>query len=211
MAADVGSARLDTFVDAAFAFALTLLVAGSVEAGSGRVVGDLRATVANLPAFAFGFAVLAMFWHEHVTWRRLADNNRAGGLLLSLALVFVIVLFVIALGPMAAAVVGYATMGVSPGVSGQDLPFLFRLYGAGFATMCSLVMLLYRQGMGGAAAPARRQLRGRAIIYALLATTGLASIALSFVPRLAPFAGFAYATIPLLVGLFAWRYRWEER
>lgn len=51
--------RLDAFTDASFAFALSLLVVGQ-----GRVpntLAQLHAEVADVPAFAIGFVVIAMF------------------------------------------------------------------------------------------------------------------------------------------------------
>lgn len=69
-------------MDAAFAFALTLLLV--VGAAPDDLLGSLRAILGQLPAYAIGFATLAMFWNEHVAWRGLGGNERAGATLLSL-------------------------------------------------------------------------------------------------------------------------------
>ena len=63
-----GTTRLEAFVDAAFAFAVTLLVI-SAE----RIPDSVRSLVLALkqiPAFAAGFALLALFWYAHVRWSR---------------------------------------------------------------------------------------------------------------------------------------------
>ena len=65
--------RLDNFTDAAFAFAVSLLVIGGAEAPSN--IQTLVAALGDIPAFAFGFAVMAMFWMGHVRWRRLRGSE----------------------------------------------------------------------------------------------------------------------------------------
>lgn len=204
---DAGHDRLDGFVDAAFAFALTLLVAGNIGDGAG-LVERLRGTVAGLPALAFGFAVTAMFWHEHVSWRRLAGNGHWTGVVLSLALVFVVMSFVVALAPMAQSVAAYFLGGPPPVRNAADLPLLFRLYGAGFATMAALVMLLFLQGVRHGDAAKRPVARGRAIIYGVIASCALLSMLLTGWRATTWFAPWAYALIGPAVGLFAWRHDW---
>lgn len=87
-----GATRLEAFVDAAFAFAVTLLVISS-ERMPDSVAGLLRA-LKNLPAFAASFAMLALFWYAHVRWGRDYRVNTAGATLLSLTLVFLVLVFV---------------------------------------------------------------------------------------------------------------------
>jgi len=60
--------RTDAFVDAAFAFAVTLLVIaiGHVPAS----VGDLVQALRGVPAFAASFFVIARFWQSHRHWSR---------------------------------------------------------------------------------------------------------------------------------------------
>ena len=58
------STRVEAFVDAAFAFALTLLViAGDSIPAS---VGELLKALKSLPAYALGFLLILKFWTEHV-------------------------------------------------------------------------------------------------------------------------------------------------
>ena len=60
--------RLEAFVDAAFAFAVTLLVI-SIDA-----IPDSRAALVlalkSVPSFAACFAMIAMFWAAHARWSR---------------------------------------------------------------------------------------------------------------------------------------------
>src|SRR5699024_6336394 len=86
------SGRLDNFVDAVFAFAITLLVIS----GANRLhsVEDLTVALRNVPAFAICFAQLGFFWHGHVCWRETFRLTDMRGLLLSLLLVFFALIFV---------------------------------------------------------------------------------------------------------------------
>jgi len=70
------SARLDNFVDGAFAFAVTLLVISG--ASLPKDIAALEHALRGIPAFAACFGQLAIFWHGHVRWRdsvRLADRT----------------------------------------------------------------------------------------------------------------------------------------
>ena len=60
--------RLETFVDAAFAFAVTLLVV-SFEAMP-STFAELYDALRRLPAFLAGFAIIALFWHAHHRFSR---------------------------------------------------------------------------------------------------------------------------------------------
>ena len=60
--------RLETFIDAAFAFAVTLAVIAA-----DRVPGDIEALLGafrNVPAFVASVVVLGIFWRGHWLWSR---------------------------------------------------------------------------------------------------------------------------------------------
>ena len=84
--------RVDAFVDAAFAFAVTLLVIaiGHVPASIGELVQAMR----GVPAFAASFFVIARFWQSHRGWSRHYGIEDAYGTRLSLALVFIVLVYV---------------------------------------------------------------------------------------------------------------------
>ena len=72
------SGRLDNFTDAVFAFAVTLLIIGG-----GSSIGDsvvLLTALGDLPAFAFGFAVITMFWIAQSAGGRCAGRAIGSGL-----------------------------------------------------------------------------------------------------------------------------------
>ncbi len=84
--------RLDTFIDAAFAFVLTLLVISFDEIPS--TYAEMLAAVKRIPAFAASFAILMSFWLAHRRWSRRYGLENSRTILLSLALVLVVLVYV---------------------------------------------------------------------------------------------------------------------
>jgi uncharacterized membrane protein len=127
--------RLDALVDAAFAFAITLLVLWN-----DRLPNDFDSLVAIfglIPSFAASFALIAFFWWQQVRWSR---NHRV---------VFVVLIFVFPLRIMASTFLSWITAGFLPtpfegDVDGRVLCVLFLTYGLAFASMSACVFGLYR-------------------------------------------------------------------
>ena len=85
--------RLETFTDAAFAFAVTLLVVGggdSVPANFTEMVLALK----QVPAFAASFANIMLFWYAHHVWSRRFGLDDTASIFLSLVLIFVVLIYV---------------------------------------------------------------------------------------------------------------------
>lgn len=204
-----GSTRLDAFVDAAFAFAVTLLVIGGGEPP--RVYGELEAVMWRIPAFAVGFALIGMFWHSHVRWRQLCGDAGFVGVLLSFALVFLVLVYVYPLRMMADSMVEYFS-GRPNQLSKAELPGLFTVYGLGFAGMSGLVAALFFSGQrhGGVTAANARIVRGEMGIWLILTASGVLSVLLAQFHLTVPFAPWTYALLPVAIGVFAFTYRWEE-
>lgn len=204
-----GSARLDAFVDAAFAFAVTLLVIGGGEPPRGYA--GLEAVMWRIPAFAVGFALIGMFWHSHVRWRQLCGNAGFWGVLLSFALVFLVLVYVYPLRMMADSMVDYFS-GRPNSLSKAELPGLFTLYGLGFAGMSALVAGLFFSGLrhGGVTSANARIVRGEMGIWLILAASGVLSVLLAQFDLTVPFAPWTYALLPVAIGIFSFRYRWDE-
>lgn len=203
---EAATARLDAFTDAAFAFAVTLLIAGS----SGPVdIDALRRVTASIPAFAIGFSIIAMFWVSHVRWRALRGPGDWRSQLLTLALVFAVLLYILPLRAMAAAFASYLGAG-GEGFRG-DIGELFSIYGGGFFVMSGMTALLFRDALRNPElAPADRASAGGQVwIWAMLAGLGLLSIILANNRATAIWAPWAYALSPLLIGLFVWRWNWD--
>ena len=199
------TSRLDNFTDAAFAFAVSLLVIGG--AGAPADFNALVGALGDIPAFAFGFAVVLMFWFAHVRWRRLRGEGDWRSLLLTLLLVFLVLIYVQPLRAMAAATSIFFT-GQGRGFGG-DLAGLFAVYGTGFVAMAFTVAGLFAEALRNPDLDreSRAGAKGEVGIWLILAGTGLVSILVSLTP-FGKFAAFAYSTLPLTIGLFVARYDW---
>jgi uncharacterized membrane protein len=206
---DSSSTRLDAFVDAAFAFAVTLLVIGGSAPPTSYAM--LESAMAEVPAFAIGFAIIAMFWFGHVRWRHYRGEGGWPSMLLTVLLIFLVLVYVQPLRAMARSFSTFLGGGGTPfeGSVGE----LFFVYGLGFVAMAATTALLL---IGAARSDdvepeSRASARGEAIIYLILVVTGLVSIVMTRFAATAVFSPLAYATLPLSIGLFAARYDWGGR
>jgi uncharacterized membrane protein len=139
--------RVDAFVDAAFAFAVTLLVIaiGHVPASIAELVQAMR----GVPAFAASFFVIARLWQSHRHWSRRYGIEDAYSVRLSLALVFIVLVYVYPLRMVAeltfAALSGGAlTEGEVRITSVAELQTVYVVFGLGYGSAAIVFNLLYR-------------------------------------------------------------------
>ena len=206
--------RLETFCDAAFAFAVTVLVVagGAVPTSYAALVEAMK----DVPAFLASFAAIAGIWLAHRRWSRNYGLEDGWTTLASLAMVFVMLVYVYPLRMVASAFMAFVSNGWLPSVfkpaAVGDLTGLFVIYGLGFAIQMEMLALLYLRALKGAGAlrldPVER-LRTRQEIdrHGVLALTGLASALWAGLlpPRLAVWAGFVYCTLPVTMPWLAVR------
>lgn len=203
------NSRLDNFTDAAFAFAVTLLVIGGSAPPTS--VTMLEAAMAEVPAFAIGFAIIAMFWSAHVRWRHCRGEGGWLSMVLSVLLIFLVLIYVQPLRAMARS--------LSTFLGGSGTPFqgavgdLFFVYGLGFVAMAATIAALFFEAQRSPEIDAEMRLsvRGEGMIWLILVATGLVSILMTFFRPTAMFAPMMYATLPISIGLFTWRYDWGGR
>jgi hypothetical protein len=104
-------------------------------------------------------------------------------------------------------------------LGGSGTPFsggvgdLFLIYGAGFVAMALTTMGLFAEARRNPDLPAEeaRAVRGEMLIWLILVVTGLVSIALSAVEATEEIAPLVYATLPVTIGLFVWRFDWDGK
>lgn len=198
------SSRLDSFTDAAFAFAVSLLVIGGARAPEN--FDALLASLGDIPAFAVGFAVMAMFWLGHVRWRKVRGEGDWLSTLLTLLLVFLTLVYVQPLRAMAAATgLWFTGQGQS---FGGSLTGLFAVYGTGFVAMSLTMAALWAEPLRDdrLSREQRANTRGECGIWLILAITGLISVVVSQT-RYGQWAAMLYATLPLTIGAFS---RWHD-
>lgn len=202
--------RLETFVDAAFAFALTLLVISfdEIPANFTQLVDALK----NIPAFAVSFAVIIMVWVGHRRWSQSYGLDDGSSTLLSFTLVLLIMVYVYPLRAMAAAAMHDLTGGWTTAeftVSSYDeLRGLFVIYGGGWTGSTGILALLNwhavrRGGFLALDRVERSVARDEATGWTIVAGFGLLSIglALALPDDLVPLAGWCYAGLSVAMPL----------
>lgn len=205
--------RLDAFVDAAFAFAVTLLVISGGQAPAS--LAQLVDALARIPAFAASFALTALFWSHHRAFGRLTARRDGPVMWLSLAIVFLMLVFVFPLRLLCETALGRVSGGRLPGGealgSFTDLQTLYLVYGAGFGLMSGLYALLFATAARApdVTADARREAVTSVRIWGAIAGLGAlsaASAALVDVRAVPWLPGVIYALAPVAVWLAGgWR------
>jgi len=202
--------RLDAFVDAAFAFAVSLLIIAGGEPL--RSFDDLLRALQRIPAFLAGFALIVLFWIAHRTWAALGPRRDGRATLLSLGIVFAVLVFVFPLRLLTETALHFMSGGRLPGAGLIDdfdqLGWTYAIYGFFFSILSTLYVLLFRHAGEGLeeSDPRRAAAASWARTWALAAATGLASGSLALTPVLpaAPWApGCTYWLMPLGIWLFA--------
>lgn len=204
--------RLETFVDAAFAFALTLLVISFDEIPTS--FDELSTALRNMPAFAASFAVVVMVWIGHRRWSQSYGLDDGPSTVLSFLLVLTLMTYVFPLRAMAAAVMHALTDGWTPAefaiTDYREVRGLVAIYGGGWAALTGVLALLNWHSLRRAAALKLSSLERSATRYEALAWTivagfGLLSIVLSgLLPdALMPIASWSYSGLAIAMPLYS--------
>jgi hypothetical protein len=138
--------RLEAFVDAAFAFSVTLLVISGDHLP--RSVDDLILALKNVPTFAASFWLILVFWTTHADWSRRYGLDDAVTRRLSMLLVFLVLIFVYPLRMVFSSLFALITANWLPTNfalhSWYDISALFITYGIAFGALCAVMWLLFR-------------------------------------------------------------------
>jgi hypothetical protein len=84
--------RLETFIDAAFAFAISMLVIAAQQIPDN--IQALLAAFRNVPTFVCSIAVLGIFWRGHWLWSRRYGLEDGASILISWAMIVTILTFI---------------------------------------------------------------------------------------------------------------------
>jgi uncharacterized membrane protein len=220
------STRVEAFVDAAFAFALTLLViAGDRIPAS---VEELLQALKSLPAYALGFLLILKFWTEHVAWSRRYGLDDAPTRRLSLLLVFLVLVFVYPMKMVFGVLFSALTAGWLPAnfvVAGlHEVPVLFMVFGVAFGSLGTVMFLLYAHAWRkrdeiGLSARERIDTRIKLWGWLLFPAVALLSIASALLIPAEPgvgwwlgFPGFIYFSLNIATPMLeAWSQRLQAR
>lgn len=208
--------RIEVFVDAAFAFSVTLLVISFDRIP--QTFDEFVAAAKGIPAFVAAVAQLVWIWHEHSVWSRRFGLTDAATVALSTMLLMIVLIWIYPMRVMLAGMFAWMTDGYLPYAirfeSIEQLGWMFVFLGSGFVTLCIVFVLLYRYAIRR-----RNELRLNeferhesatfAMAWGGCAIIGVLSItlALTLPDRWLPYAGFAYFLIgvwvPLCTGIRA--------
>ncbi len=197
--------RLETFTDAVFAFALTLLVIsiGSIPKSYEELLLALKGT----PAFAASFTSIVYLWLIHRKWSRRYGLEDMISILITFCLIFIVLVYIYPLKMIFSAFFAWISDGWLPTsffINGnEDLPNLFIIYGIGLAFVMLMFTFLYLRAMVVAdqlRLNTLEKLKTKAdiILYTVIAITALTSAGLAWLtpPEIGVFAGFVYWTLP---------------
>lgn len=203
--------RVEAFVDAAFAFAVTLLVVsvGSVPDSVEALVDAMR----GVPAFAASFIVIAVIWQAHRKWSQRYGLEDGYTIRLSLALVFIVLLYVYPLRMMFTLAMGSMSGGLlweHPVVvhGPAEMRALYIIYAVGYGVVALIIAQLNRYALRHAqslALSAYECLRTRIVvaIWRVIAGITLLSLVLALVLPMDVRHGLL-AAVPGLVYMLIW-------
>ncbi len=200
--------RTETFTDAAFAFALTLLVV-SIDAIP-STYEELWLAVQGVPAFGLACALLFLFWHGHWSWSRRFGLEDLPSMVLSYFLVFGMLFYVYPMKFVTSIFVVWITgERVEVGAtinSAEELYGIFTIYSVGFVALCFIVLLLNLRAW-----TLRDELRLDPVeryatrteigTWIILASVGIIAILLGLFapPHLLTVPGWAFMLLPILM------------
>ena len=137
--------RLETFIDAAFAFAISMLVIAAQQIPDN--IQTLLAAFKNVPTFVCSIAVLGIFWRGHWLWSRRYGLEDGVSILISWAMIVTILIFIYPLK----AIFGSMWYLLSSGQVGQRLSLhtteaqartIFAIYALGLIAISAEILLL---------------------------------------------------------------------
>ena len=137
--------RLETFIDAAFAFAISMLVIAAQQIPDN--IQALLEAFKNVPTFVCSIAVLGIFWRGHWLWSRRYGLEDGVSILISWAMIMTILILIYPLK----SIFGAMWFALSNGQVGQPFSLhtteaqarmLFAIYALGTIALSAEVLLL---------------------------------------------------------------------
>src|SRR4051812_7236622 len=137
--------RLETFIDAAFAFAISMLVIVAQQIPDD--IASLLAAFKNVPTFICSIAVLGIYWRGHWLWSRRFGLEDGVSILISWTLIVTMLIFIYPLK----AIFGAMWYLISSGRVGQPFSLhttetqartIFAVYALGLIAISAEILLL---------------------------------------------------------------------
>ncbi len=210
--------RIEVFVDAAFAFAVTMLVI-SFDAIPTNL-DELVMAIKGIPAFIVAVIQLAWIWYTHNKWSRRYGLDSAQTVVLSVALLIVVLIYIYPMRILFQGMFSWLTGGYLHQEfvlrSYDELAALFVFLSIGWIALCLVYARMYRY-----AGSLKQELllddfesyETKTLEYIWLgaSSSGVLCIVLALtLPRpFVPYSGFAYALLSLWFRLFRARRRFS--
>lgn len=203
--------RTETFTDAAFAFAVTLLVVSIDQIPT--TMDELYAALRGIPAFLMSFGLLMLFWSGHWAWSRRFGLEDPPSILLSLALVFVVLCYVYPLKFLSSLFMLWISGGALATSAtihqGSHLYSIFIIYGIGFVLLSFIVVLLNVHALRRQQSLALNRLelfltRCEIGAWAIIGGVGLLSVLLAALtpPTQYGIPGFVYMSLAVIMPVY---------
>src|SRR6266513_2259654 len=205
----MGMTRLETFIDAAFAFAISMLVIAAQQIPDN--IQTLLAAFKNVPTFVCSIAVLAIFWRGHWLWSRRYGVEDSVSILISWGLIVTILIFIYPLK----AIFGAMWNFISNGQVGQPFSLhtteaqartIFAIYALGLIAISAEILLLYLRAWQlreplRLNARERLMTRGELTGWSIPVCVGLVSLVFSFTLPIEQIAwcGWVYFLMAIMV------------
>lgn len=209
--------RIEVFVDAAFAFALTMLVISFDRIPES--FDEIVIAIKGIPAFIVAVIQLVWIWHTHSQWSERYGLRDTGTVVLSTALLIIMLIYIYPMRLMFEGMFQFLSGGYFPSTlqltSVEDVARMFVFLGAGLASVCAVFALMYRH-----AGTRRDELRlnddelhlttTSAFVWTGSVVVCMACIvlALTLPASLLAYAGFGYAFLGVWI---PWGFRYRER
>jgi uncharacterized membrane protein len=137
--------RLETFIDAAFAFAISMLVIAAQQIPDN--IQALLAAFKNVPTFVCSITVLGIFWRGHWLWSRRYGLEDGRSILISWAMIVTILIFIYPLKAMFGAMwyllsSGQVGQRFSLHTTEAEARTLFAIYAIGTVAISGEILLL---------------------------------------------------------------------
>lgn len=205
--------RIEVFVDAAFAFAVTMLAISFDEIPSN--FEEMMTALKRSPAFAVAVAQLVWIWWAHNVWSRRFGLDDAMTATLSAALIIVVMIYVYPLRILAEGAFKWLSGGWLPSSfqlqSIDELRAMFIVLSCGFIALCALFCLFNAYTLRRGAylrldAVERYHVTSSIMVWIGGAACGGLSFALALAlpERHVALAGFGYAPLGVVLPLIEW-------
>ena len=209
--------RLETFIDAAFAFAITMLVIVAQQIPDD--IASLLAAFRHVPTFVCSIFVIGIFWRGHWLWSRRYGLEDGPSILISWSMLVTILIFIYPLK----AIFGAMWYFLSDGQVGRPFAVhttetqartIFAIYALGLIAISAEILLLYLRAWQ-LREPLRLNARERLVTrgelggWCIPVGVGMVSLvlALSLPIDRVDWAGWVYFSMAILIPLYSMRRR----